>query len=225
MALTLRLPRVEEFRYRAGQYLDIMLPAGRRRSFSIASAPSDGRELELHVRAAGGEFTGQVFGGMAAGTLLRIEGPLGQFWFRSESPRPALMIGGGTGYAPLRSMLRELIAQRDPRPVTLYWGARTMPGLYEHDWLRALESTRPGFRYRPVLSAPGAGATDEVATGMVHEVALAEIANLASHDVYASGPPQMVEAIRSTFPAHGLPTQQLFFDSFDYAPDTIARMR
>jgi CDP-4-dehydro-6-deoxyglucose reductase len=226
MALTLRLPRVEEFPYRAGQYLDVMLAGGRRRSFSIASAPADGRDVELHVRrASGGEFTGQVFGGMAPGTLLRIEGPLGQFWFRQESARPALMIGGGTGYAPLRSMLRELMAEGDARPLALYWGARSMQGLYEHDWLRETQAKRPGFIYRPVLSDPGLEPPEGVAIGLVHDAVVADIPDLSRFDVYASGPPQMIEAIRSTFPRHGLPLDRLFFDSFDYAPDTLTHMR
>ena len=123
MAVFLRLPVVEELHYLAGQYLDVILSEGRRRSFSIASAPADGKLLELHVRKASSSgFTGQLFDSMRAGTLLRIEGPLGQFWFRGESPRAPLFIGGGTGYAPLRAMLRQLLAQGDRRPLTLYWG-------------------------------------------------------------------------------------------------------
>jgi CDP-4-dehydro-6-deoxyglucose reductase len=224
MSVLLRLPEVEDFRYRAGQYLDVVLADGRRRSFSIASAPADGRLLELHVRRASSSgFTAQLFDTLQAGTLLRIDGPLGQFWLRSESPRPALMVGGGTGYAPLRSMLRQMIASGDRRPVTLYWGAREPGGLYEHAWLSELERARPGFRYRPVLSDPspaGSGGWN----GPVHEAVLADLPDLAPFDVYASGPPAMIEAIRVAFPAHGLPREQLHFDSFDYAPDALARI-
>lgn len=226
MRVLLRLPAVEPLHFRAGQYVDVLLSEGRRRSFSLASAPSDGPLLELHVRRASSSgFTGQLFQSGRAGTLLRIEGPLGQFWFRRESPRPALMIGGGTGYAPLRAMLRELLAADDRRPVTLYWGARTQADLYEEDWLAELEARRPAFRYFPVLSQAVQSAPLPTRTGLVHEAVLADVPDLAAHDVYASGPPTMIEAIRSTFVARGLPREQLFFDSFDYAPDTMARMR
>jgi CDP-4-dehydro-6-deoxyglucose reductase len=226
MAVFLRLPAVETLHFRAGQYIDVMLSEGRRRSFSIASAPTDGPQIELHVRRASSSgFTGQLFDSMRAGTLLRIEGPLGQFWFRRESPRPALMIGGGTGYAPLRAMLRELVAAGDRRPITLYWGGRTGGDLYEDAWLANLASVRPGFSYRPVLSASTGDASGVVRTGLVHEAVLADFPDLSGHDVYASGPPAMIEAIRASFPPHGLPREQLYFDSFDYAPDTIARMR
>ena len=224
MAVFLRLPVVEEFAWRAGQYLDVMLADGRRRSFSIASAPADGRLVELHVRRASKSgFTGQLFDTLRSGTLLRIEGPLGQFWLRPESPRPPLMVGGGTGYAPLRAMLRQLVAAGDRRPVTLYWGARERQGLYEHDWLRTLEHERPGFSFRPVLSAGEAEWSGR--RGLVHEAVLADHPDLSGFDVYASGPPAMIEAIRSEFARHGLPREQLFFDSFDYAPDTLAALQ
>jgi len=227
MAVFLRLPAVEELHFRAGQYLDVMLSEGRRRSFSIASAPADGAAIALHVRRASSSgFTGQLFDSMRPGTLLRIEGPLGQFWFRGESPRPAIMVGGGTGYAPLRAMLRQLLASGDRRPVTLYWGGRTLADLYEHGWLDTLAATRPGFSYRPVLSEPGADAQERaVRSGLVHEAVLLDHPDLSGHDVYASGPPAMIEAIRARFPAHRLPREQLFFDSFDYAPDTLARIK
>jgi len=222
MAVSLRLPAVEELHFLAGQYLDVMLSEGRRRSFSIASAPADGRLLELHVRRASKSgFTAQLFDSMHAGTLLRIEGPLGQFWLRTESPRPVLMVGGGTGYAPLRAMLRQLIATGDRRPVTLYWGAAGEDGLYEHEWLRRLEGERPGFVFRPVLSGEPPPSW-RGRRGLVHEAVLAEVADLASRDVYASGPPAMIEAIRTGFVERGLPRERLYFDSFDYAPDTLA---
>jgi CDP-4-dehydro-6-deoxyglucose reductase len=228
LAVFLRLPAVEHFAFRAGQYLDFILSGGRRRSFSIASAPADGPVLEVHVRKASKSgFTGQLFETMRAGTLLRIEGPLGQFWFRAESSRPALMVGGGTGYAPLRAMLRHLLATQDRRPVTLYWGGRAPGDLYEHNWLMHVAAARPGFEYRPVLSAAEGDVPDwEGRRGVVHEAVLADLGSeLGRYDVYASGPPAMIEAIRTTFLERGLPRAQLFFDSFDWAPDTLAAMR
>ena len=146
-------------------------------------------------KASSSGFTGQLFDSMRAGTLLRIEGPLGQFWFRGESPRAPLFIGGGTGYAPLRAMLRQLLAQGDRRPVTLYWGGRNVPDLYEHDWLLDVAAQRAGLDYRPVLSDAETGTWDG-RTGLVHEAVLRDIPALAAHDVYASGPPGMIEVIR-----------------------------
>jgi CDP-4-dehydro-6-deoxyglucose reductase len=224
MAVFLRLPANETFHFVAGQYLDIMLPQNRRRSFSIASAPRDGPLIELHIRrVASGEFTQQLFSGMREKTLLRIEGPLGQFWFRRESPRPALMIGGGTGYAPLRSMMRQLLALGDRRSLHLYWGAQTHQDLYEDQQIIELCLQYPNLKYTPVLSEPTPQEHWQGRRGWVHQAALQDHPDLGGIDVYASGPPAMVEAVRSEFITRGLPREQLFFDSFDYAPDVLAK--
>jgi CDP-4-dehydro-6-deoxyglucose reductase, E3 len=225
MAVFLRLPANEEFHFVAGQYLDIMLPQNRRRSFSIASCPGGDGPIELHIRkVASGEFTQQLFEGMKEKTLLRIEGPLGQFWFRRESPRPALLIGGGTGYAPLRSMLCDLLGVGDRRPLHLYWGAQSRQDLYEDEQVRALCTRYPNLRYTPVLSDAKPQDSWTGRRGLVHAAALQDHSQLHELDVYASGPPAMVEAVRYEFTTRGLPPQQLFFDSFDYAPDVLARM-
>ncbi len=226
MAVYLRLPSAETFNFVAGQYLDIMLPQNRRRSFSIANPPHDAQFIELHIRrVAGGEFTQQLFAGMKEKTLLRIEGPLGQFWFREESPRPALLIGGGTGYAPLRAMLHHLLERGDRRPLHLYWGAQTRADLYEDAMLREMTQRYPNLAYTPVLS--NATPLDEWQgrSGWVHEAAFADHPRLADYDVYASGPPVMVEAVRRHFSEQGLPADQLFFDSFDFAPDALEKLR
>jgi CDP-4-dehydro-6-deoxyglucose reductase len=225
MAVFLRLPANEEFHFVAGQYLDIMLPQNRRRSFSIASAPGRDELIELHIRkVSSGEFTQQLFNGMKEKTLLRIEGPLGQFWFRRESPRPALLIGGGTGYAPLRSMLRDLLSVGDRRPLHLYWGAQTRRDLYEDEQVRALSAAHPNLHYTPVLSDPQPEDNWTGRRNLVHAAAMEDHPNLQDFDVYASGPPAMVEAVRHEYTERGLPAQQLFFDSFDYAPDALAKL-
>jgi CDP-4-dehydro-6-deoxyglucose reductase len=227
MALFLRLPAVEDLPHRAGQYVDILLPGGQRRSFSIASAPADGRVLELHVRRASASgFTAQLFTSLHPGALLRIEGPLGQFWFREDSTQPAILVGGGTGYAPLRAMLRQLLAGGLRRPLELYWGGRTQADLYEDAWLRKVAASHPQFRYHPVLSAPDASSRDAgTRSGLAHEIVLEDHPDLSGFDAYASGPPGMVEAVRAEFPRHGLPRDRLFFDSFDFAPDTLEKLR
>src|SRR5882724_2958728 len=136
----LRLPAVESLRFDPGHYLDVLLDGGRRRSFSIASPPHDSELLELHIRrVAGGEFTQRLFYASPVGSLLRIEGPIGQFAYQ-ESQAPLLMIAGGTGFAPLKSMLRHVLEGGIDRPIHLYWGARQPHDIYEEElvltWVR-----------------------------------------------------------------------------------------
>jgi CDP-4-dehydro-6-deoxyglucose reductase, E3 len=226
MALFLQLPAVERFAFMPGQYLDIMLPGERRRSFSIASPPHDSALLELHVRRApGGEFTQRVFDELAEKSLLRIEGPLGQFWYRHEPGRPALLVGGGTGFAPLKAMIRHVLEKGPPRHLHLYWGARTPADLYEDGLVRRWAAAHPDLLYTPVLSAVTPADQWSGRTGLVHEAVVADYPDLSGVDVYASGPPAMIESIKVAGALHGLAGDRLFFDSFEYAPDALARMR
>jgi CDP-4-dehydro-6-deoxyglucose reductase, E3 len=218
MQVFLKLPSVETMPFQAGQYLDVLLEDGKRRSFSIASPPHDSGLLELHVRrVAGGGFTERLFGQMQSGSLLRIEGPIGQFVYR-EGTSPVIMIAGGTGFAPLKSMLRHLLEKGSQRPVHLYWGARNAVDLYEEalvlEWTRA----HPQLKFTAVLSeAKDAGAVHR-RLGWVHEAVLADHTDLTGFDVYVAGPPALVEAVRASFPPRGLSEDRLRFDSFDYAP-------
>jgi CDP-4-dehydro-6-deoxyglucose reductase, E3 len=223
MQLFLRLPAAEEFAFEAGQYLDIMLSGGRRRSFSIASPPHDARPLELHVRRVpGGEFTDQLFHENARAALLNIEGPLGQFTYR-PSAAPMLLLGGGTGLAPLLSILRHVIHQGLEREVHLYWGVRAERDLYARAALEDLLARTPQVHYTPVLSE--AAPDWRGRTGWVHAAALQDLIDLRAFDIYMAGPPAMIEAARRSFEAGGVPDAQVLFDSFDYAPDSLERQR
>ena len=230
MGLYLRLPVAEVFQFKAGQYIDIMLPGGRRRSFSIASPPHDSRLLELHVRrVAGGEFSERLFDEPTRSSLLTIEGPLGQFVYReSRDAAPMLLVGGGTGLAPLLSILRHVVENGIDRQMTVYWGVRGERDLYAQATLedlarRASQRGLPAMHYVPVLSEPSA--EWQGCRGLVHEAVLRNIHDLHNHDVYAAGPPAMIEAVRREFGQRGVAADRLFFDSFDYAPDTLERQR
>jgi CDP-4-dehydro-6-deoxyglucose reductase len=211
-----RLPRLP------GQYLDVLLPDGRRRAFSIANAPHAGDAIELHVRhVAGGGFTSFVFDDLAPGGRLRVEGPLGTFVPREDSERPLLLMAGGTGFAPIKALIEHFLHLGSRRPMTLYWGARAAGELY----LRALPESwaRAGLLgFVPVVSDPERAAGTRV--GLVHEALLEDQPDLADFDLYMSGPPTMIDAGRRAFVQAGLPEERLYYDSFDYAPDVLARI-
>jgi CDP-4-dehydro-6-deoxyglucose reductase, E3 len=224
LGVFLRLPAAESFRFEAGQYVDIILPGGRRRSFSIASPPHDSRLLELHVRRVpGGELTERLFADDVRNSLLTIEGPLGRFTYRQQTDAPMLLVGGGTGLAPLKSILMHVIGNALHREMLLYWGVQSERDLYAHEQLEDLARRVPNFRYQAVLSEPGASWAGRC--GWVHEAALLDIDALDRYDIYASGPPAMIAAVRHDFTRRGANLERLFFDSFDYAPDTLERQR
>lgn len=219
MRVELQPLAAEPFAFRAGQYIDILLEDGQRRSFSIANAPSKTDVLELHIRRIpGGRFTPQVFEGMKPEDVLRIDGPHGSFWLREKSGRPIVMLAGGTGFAPLKGLIEHAIHIGLARPITLYWGARTAEWLYQHEIAQSWQSALPRFRYIPVISdtRPDDGWTGR--RGLVHEAVLADFADLSRHEVYACGAPPMIEAARNSFTRTcGLPDDAFYSDAFTFS--------
>jgi CDP-4-dehydro-6-deoxyglucose reductase, E3 len=228
MQVMLRLPAVEPLRFQPGQYLDVLLD-DRRRSFSIASPAHDSNLIELHVRrVAGGGFTERIFGGAAGaptlncGSLLRIEGPIGQFIYH-DGPGPVLMVAGGTGFAPLKSILRHMLETGISRRIHFYWGARHPRDIYEENLVLEWVRRYPHLSFTAVLSEASAAEAAHHRVGWVHDAVLADYPDLKAFEVYAAGPPAMIEALRESFPRQGLLPERLYFDSFDYAPDTKRR--
>ncbi len=217
MRLYLKLPDSERMQFLAGQYIDILLADGRRRSFSIANAPHDDQFVELHIRLVeGGTFSSYVFNSMKEKEILRIEGPFGGFYLREESPRPIICVAGGTGFAPIKGMVEHFIQSELARTIYFYWGVRTQSDLY----LNALPSAwgeRDNFHYIPVLSDAKPEDQWRGRNGWVHQVVLDDFADLSGYDLYTSGPPSMVDAMRQGARSHGLPGEQFYFDSFEFA--------
>lgn len=221
MELRLQLPATERLQFLAGQYLDILLKGGERRSYSLANAPHDDAQPVLHVRhMPGGRFSTMAFEELKPKALLRIEGPLGSFFVDEDSPRPRLFVGGGTGFGPLKGMLDHLAAEGLDRPHHLFWGARSAEGIYAPDWLKKMTDAHAGnFDFTPVLSETPAetAAGFPVVGGWPHDAVLAEYPDLSGFDVYMAGPPAMIHAAREAFRAAGLPPEQLYYDSFEPA--------
>lgn len=214
MQLDLQLPPNQRLQFRAGQYVDLLLAGGKRRSFSLANPPEQDDVLQLHIREVPeGYFSGQLEG-LREKSVLRLEGPHGQFWLRTEHQRPVILIAGGTGYAPLRAMLMQAFDAGHKLPLDLFWGVRAERDLYSKE-AEIWAATQANFGFTPVLSAAEAGWGGE--TGWVHEAVLRQYPDLSGFDVYMAGPPPMIEAAKPDFEAAGLLSNQLFFDSFEYA--------
>ncbi|MFW8566429.1 CDP-6-deoxy-delta-3,4-glucoseen reductase [Orrella sp. 11846] len=227
--LTLQLPSADTFRYYPGQYIDLLLKGGKRRSFSIANAPQDKiASLELHVRhMPGGLFTDHVFGAgetaMKEREILRFEGPLGSFFLREDSDKPIVLLASGTGFAPIKAIVERLIALESQRPVVFYWGGRRPQDLYMDSLAREWETTLPNFRYIPVVSNGLPEDNWEGRTGFVHQAVLDDHTDLSAYEVYACGNPAMVESARKTFSAQAqLPEEAFFMDAFTPADDANA---
>jgi len=218
VSLRLKIPTIENFAYLAGQYIDILLPDGRHRSFSIANAPHTGDSLELHIRVVeGGEFTNHLLNEIAVKTILRIEGPHGQFYLHEESDRDIIFMAGGTGFAPIKSIIEYAITHNIERQMYLYWGVRSQEDLYMHKLATMWAHDFNYIHYIPVLSAPEENEKENFRTGYVHEAIVKDFPDgLAKFDLYASGPPAMIEAGRIVFELNNLPADQYYSDAFEF---------
>jgi len=226
--LTLQLPATETFRFHAGQYIEVILKDGKRRSYSMANAPHAASALELHIRHLnGGLFTDHVFGAgatvMKEREILRLEGPFGSFFLREDSQLPIVMLASGTGFAPIKSIVEHMVHENIARPITLYWGGRRPSDLYMNEIVEQWASTIPDFTYVPVISdaLPEDGWAGR--TGFVHRAVMQDFPDLCGYQVYACGAPIVVDSARREFIAEcNLPEDAFFADSFTSEADLAA---
>lgn len=216
--LQLRLPAGKRARFKAGQYLQVTLPDGSRRSYSMANPPHESDSLQLHIRhVPGGQFT-RIVPTLAAGDTLEVELPFGNFELREDSTAPMLCVVGGTGFAPVKSLLDDIVKKRVQRPVMLLWGARNRNGLYLLPAVERWHKLLPGFTFLPVIE----DARDAEALGAFHgrvdDAVRAHCPDLAGHEVYCCGAPPMVSAVRKAAEERGLGPQHFFSDVFVPGP-------
>ena len=225
MRVVLRLEGDERIAFYAGQYLNVLLEDGAKRSFSFATAPQVNDRIELHIRhIPGGRYTTHVFERMQPGERVRFEGPLGAFFLREDSDKPIIFVAGSTGFAPVKSMLEYAFSRGVRRKMLLYWGVKRRADLYLAELPQAWEREHDNFKFVPVLSEPAPGDRWKSRTGLVHEAILADFPNLAGHQVYACGSVAMVQAAHPAFRAHGLAQDDCFSDAFRPAPPMRAEL-
>ena len=211
--LHLRFPAGMRVPFKPGQYLQVILDNGERRSYSMANPGHQTDSALLHVRhVPGGRFTAYLENDAKVGDLLDIELPLGSFYLRSRD-KPLVFVASGTGFAPIKSILETMFKLGPPSSdVHLYWGGRRMADLYLTELPRKWAERYPRFRFVPVLSDEASG-TDR--TGLVHKAVLSDFNTLAGYDVYACGVPAMVNAARQDFmQKRHLPASNFYCDAF-----------
>src|SRR5882672_836322 len=210
MLVHLRFPAGIRVKFKAGQHLNLILDNGERRDFSMANPPRESDGAQLHIRhVPGGAFTSHVFETLKRGDRLKLEVPFGDFTLR-ESDKPILFVAGSTGFAPIKSIIEDMFIKNIRRAMTLYWGARTLSGLYSElpdRWA----TQNPHFKYVPVISdAPEPG----IRHNLVHKAVLEDYPRLSGYQAYVCGVPVMTQAAKSEFLAAGLPEDEFFADAF-----------
>jgi NAD(P)H-flavin reductase/ferredoxin len=212
--LQLRFPASIRAKFKAGQYLRIKMPDGDARSFSMANAPQESDGVQLHIRhVPGGAFSERVLASLQVNDKLEIEVPFGDFYVRDGDQARRVFVATGTGFAPLRSIIDDMIRRRIQREVRFYWGGRRRADLYMAGLCENWARRYPWFTFIPVLSEPGPDWQGR--RGLVHRAVLDDIPDLSGWQVYACGNPMMIEAARREFKTLGaLPEDRFHADAF-----------
>jgi p-cymene monooxygenase electron transfer component len=216
-------------RFDAGQYVQLSVDAifgARAYSLAMAPAAEGNQTLELFIRRVPeGEFTELLFAGHLLDLPIKVHGPAGNFWLR-DSRAPMICIAGGSGLAPLISMLQDAATRQVGRHCVLLFGARSQADLYGREAIEAIAAQWNGaFQFVPVLSDAQSDDTWHGARGLVTEQIAAAAADLIGADTqaYLCGPPPMIDAALPVLSALGIAPQHIHFDKFLDGSHGLAR--
>jgi CDP-4-dehydro-6-deoxyglucose reductase, E3 len=199
------------FDFKGGQYIVLHMPDGKRVPLSIASAPEERNFIELHVRLVEGHpLASDIIELFKTAEEFRLEGAYGGC-FLNDSDRNLVIIAGGTGFSPMKSMIESAFAQQTSRKIELYLGAQVTGDLYQDDLIKTWEQQYENFSYTPVISGDEDGW--QGVKGFPHEPAMdCEEQELLAKDYYISGSAPMVTAIYKALTSKGVDKSQIHSD-------------
>jgi Na+-transporting NADH:ubiquinone oxidoreductase subunit F len=218
--LRLDLIDPDTIRFKAGQYVQLYTrPYGKVkekvfRAYSMASVPSDNKAVDLIVRQVPqGICTTYVHQELKVGDEVRISGPYGDFYLRGQCDE-LIFIAGGSGLAPIRSLILDILEKQLPYKMTFFFGAVTRRDLYYLDFFGDLAAKHDHFRFIPALSKPDPSDNWQGEVGLITEVVSRHLEDSQNKEAYLCGSPGMVQACLAVLNEKGLTEDKIFFDKF-----------
>jgi len=212
----LRLKPAKPIEFSPGQYAQLQFTPDHIRPYSMAGLCTDG-ELEFHVRCVpDGRVTGYIQNQLKVGDAVRVSGPLGAAYLRRKHTGPMLCVAGGTGLAPILSIVRGVVAAGMHNPIHLYFGVRSGRDIYGLDWLTGLREQYPKLQVHTVVASGGAPGCR---SGLVTDAIQQDWSDLTGFRAYLCGAPPMVEATSMLIRQMGVVPEQIYADAF-YASGT-----
>ena len=200
------------FAFTAGQYASLTFVGQPARDYSMANTPGD-PVLEFHIRRVpDGAVSNFVGDALQPGDEVRVEGPYGSSWLRDAHRGPIVALAGGSGLAPIKSIVEQALAAGMPQDIHLYFGVRDERDLYFEDRFTALAQEYPNLHFVPVLSEPAGDSVRR--TGFLHEAVAADFDDLDGAKVYLAGPPPLVEAATDILRKLGARAEDIHADAF-----------
>jgi len=215
----LKVPEGQLIEFKAGQYLEIILPSGKKCPFSIANPPQVNDKIELHVRPTPNSTDSvEVEALLDSGAPVELEIPKGECFLDSAPDNTLVLVAASTGITQMKSILEYLMREKLKHPVYLYWGVLRDSDLYLNALCESWMQDDPNFHYVPVVSDPDGSPDWKGRTGLVGEAVLNDFNDLSNVTVFVGGGPIMVYATFDAFVARGMPQENVFSDIFSYAP-------
>ncbi len=212
IGVTLAIEKGGPFVFTAGQFARVTFPGQKTRDYSMASRP-DQAELVFHIRhMQGGHVSAYVANELEVGTPVTVEGPAGIAHLKEAHTGPIVAIAGGSGLAPIASIVETALHKGRRGPIHLYFGARDEQDVYLEDHFKALAAKHPNLSYHVVLSQ-ASGATQR-RTGFLHDAVAADFQSLDGAKAYVAGPPVMVEAVTPVLVAKKMRREDIHADAF-----------
>jgi len=218
--IKMKLLNPPEISYRAGQYIQFVVPEYEMsseevyRAYSMASLPSNKNEVELEIRLVpNGLCTTYVFNYLKVGNHVTLNGPYGEFHL-NESDRDIIFIAGGSGMAPIKSMLHDMAEKGISRKATYFFGARAVRDLFLIDEMKDLEKKLPNFTFIPALSEPLPEDNWRGETGLITDVLDRNVTSGENTEAYLCGSPGMIDAAVNVLTKKGIPEELIFYDKF-----------
>ncbi|MGB0733318.1 MAG: FAD-binding oxidoreductase [Pontibacterium sp.] len=208
--------------YKAGQYLDIILPSGKQASFSIGSAPEQGRALELHIRhMADSEMSNAIMDHLLNNSTVDIELPKGDCFLDLHTLNPEtryIFAAASTGFAQIKSVVEHLLANQVKNDIHVYWGARIEEDMYLEALPFQWAKEHANVHFDPVLSEPENSPNWQGRTGLLPAAVLEDYADFENVEIFTSGSPAMVYALLDAAETKGFSQDNMHSDVFAYAP-------
>ncbi|MDX1712074.1 MAG: FAD-binding oxidoreductase [Rhodovibrionaceae bacterium] len=200
------------FHFLAGQYAQLGFDEHEPRDYSMANRP-DEAAVEFHIRdSQDGGASSYVAESLTMGERVTLDGPYGDSYLRSDHAGDIVAVAGGSGLAPMKSIVEEALAQGWESAIDLYFGARTEADLYLLDHFAELERRYRNFRFTPVLSDPQERTQRRV--GMVTDIMAEDLEDASDKKAYLAGPPIMVEAAVALLLKLGASETDIHADAF-----------
>lgn len=213
--INLKIVNKEIIEFKAGQYAELYIGNCKEKHFSMANSPNTS-ELEFHIKTLdGGEVSNYVKNNLKVGDIIKVKGPYGNAHLREKHKGPIIAVAGGTGLAPILSIVKYSQEIGMKQPINVYYGSQTEEELYFVDQFEKMLRVNDNLKFFPVVIEESKN--KNIRKGFVTDAVIQDIKDFDGYKAYLAGPPKMVEVAEEILTSKGIRKVDIHSDAF-YTP-------